>query len=148
MKRILTLCSLLIVLLMGCAQPQQLQYKSVQNFRVRNLSLSRPEIGMDIQFYNPNNFALSLKDANIDIFINDQYIGKAALTQQFEVPQMSNFNMPVAMTADLKNVFSNALLVLFNQAVDVKIQGNVKAGKGLFVNVPINYQGRHKLNIY
>ena len=148
MKRIALFCVSLLIILSACTQPKQLQYQEVKNFRLRNISLDRPELGMDIQFYNPNDFNLSLKDANIDVFLNDKFIGKANLTQSFDVPRMSTFLMPVALTPDIKGIFSNALLLAFNQPVDVRIKGSVKAGKGLFIPIPIDYSGRVKLNVF
>ena len=142
------LVAILIVGLASCSQPQQLVYQDVKNFRIGKLSLDQPEVGMDIQFYNPNNFGLTLKDATIDVYINNQFIGKAALSNTFEVPATNTFLMPVALTADLKNIFPNALQIIFNKEVDVRLQGNVRAGKGVFLNIPINYQGRQKLNVF
>jgi LEA14-like dessication related protein len=103
---------------------------------------------MDLQFYNPNNFGLTLKDANINVYVNNQFVGKAALSNTFDVPALNTFLMPIALTADLKNIFPNALNIIFNKEVDLKLEGNVKAGKGVFVNIPINYQGRQKLNVF
>lgn len=142
------LVAILMVGLASCSQPQQLVYQDVKNFRIGKLSLDQPEVGMDIQFYNPNNFGLTLKDATIDVYINNQFIGKAALSNTFEVPATNTFLMPVALTADLKNIFPNALQIIFNKEVDVRLQGNVRAGKGVFLNIPINYQGRQKLNVF
>ena len=142
------LVAILMVGLASCSQPQQLVYQDVKNFRIGKLSLDQPEVGMDIQFYNPNNFGLTLKDATIDVYINNQFIGKAALSNTFEVPATNTFLMPVPLTADLKNIFPNALQIIFNKEVDVRLQGNVRAGKGVFLNIPINYQGRQKLNVF
>lgn len=143
-----SLFTVIIISLFSCTQPKQLVYQDVKNFRVGNLSLSQPEVGMDLQFYNPNSYGLTLKDANIDVYINNQLIGKAALSNTFEVPGLDTFLMPVVLTADLKNIFPNALQIIFNKEVAVKLQGSVKAGKGLFVTIPVNYQGTQKLNVF
>ncbi|RYZ53472.1 MAG: hypothetical protein EOP49_07270 [Sphingobacteriales bacterium] len=134
--------------LFSCSQPQQLTYQDAKNFRVGKLSLAQPEIGMDLQFYNPNAFGLTMKDANIEVYINNQFIGKATMNREFSVPARDTFLMPVYLTADIKNVFPNALQILFNKTVDLQLKGNVRAGKGVFLNVPINYQGRQKLNVF
>ena len=135
-------------LLSSCTQPRQLVYQDVQNFRLANLNLERPALGMDLRFYNPNNFGLTLKDANINVYINNTFVGNASLTNTFDVPGLDTFLLPVTLTVDIKNIFPNALSILFNKEVELRLQGNVKAGKGLFVNVPINFQGRRKLNVF
>lgn len=138
----------LTLLFSACTQPKQLVYQDVKNFRLGNLSIERPQLGMDLQFYNPNPYSLTLKDANLNIYLNNTFVGSAVLSNSFDVPGLDTFLMPVMLTADLTKIFPNALQILFNKEVDLRIQGNVKAGKGLFVNVPIHFQGRRKLNVF
>ncbi len=151
MKLKLTILFLSLLTIVSCATQKEvrnLQYQEVKNFRLAKLDLDRPEVSMDVQFYNPNNFGLTLKDAKLDLYINNAFIGSASLTRSFSVPGMDTFLLPVTLVPDFKNVFPNALQVLFNKEVDVRIQGSVKAGKGLFITVPINYEGRQKLNVF
>ena len=139
-----------VLLLFSCATQKEvrnLQYQEVKNFRLAKLDMN-PEVGMDVQFYNPNTFGLTLKDANIELYINNAYIGKAFITRSFNVPGQDTFLMPVTLVPELKNVFPNALQLLFNKEVNVRVAGSVKAGRGIFITVPINYQGRQKLNVF
>ncbi len=138
----------LVVAFTSCTQPRQLMYQDVRNFRLGNISLDRPQVGMDLQFYNPNPFGLTLKDANINVYINNSFVGAATLANTFDVPGLDTFLVPVMLTADLKNIFPNALQILFNKEVELRLKGNVKAGKGVFINVPINFQGKRKLNVF
>lgn len=142
------LIALMLLTVFGCSTPQSLTYQDAKNFRIGNISLERPEIGMDLQFYNPNNFGLTMKDANIEVYINNTFIGKATMKNEFAVPANDTFLMPVYLQADIKNVLPNALQILFNKTVDLRLTGNVRAGKGVFLNIPINYQGRQKLNVF
>jgi LEA14-like dessication related protein len=149
MKKLI-LFALLIILGIGlnsCSTPpQQLVYQDVRNFRLFGLSLS-PDVGMDLQFYNPNNFNLSLKDAKLDVFINERQVGTTTLTSQFSVPAVDTFLMPVRMKVDLTSLFANAYSILSNREVDLRIVGNVKAGRGIYLNIPINFRTRQKLNV-
>jgi hypothetical protein len=46
------------------------------------------------------------------------------------------------MEVEMKKLFPNALAVLFNEEVDLRIEGTAKLGKaGIFLNVPVKYQG-------
>jgi LEA14-like dessication related protein len=140
------LLSAFLLFAISCGNPKNLVYQDVRNFTVQKLSLT-PEIGMDIQFYNPNNFGLTMKDADINVYMNDKFIGNAKLTRSYKVPGLDTFLLPVTFSADLQGVISNAIVLLSNKEVDIKLQGNVKAGKGVFVNVPVNYRGKQKLNV-
>jgi LEA14-like dessication related protein len=138
---------LLGCLLLACTKtPKQLVYQDVKNFRLLSLSLT-PDIGMDLQLYNPNTYPLTLKDANINVFINDKRVGIVSLMTSFSVPANDTFLLPVKLQADLTNIFANAYSILSNKPVDVHLQGSIKAGRGIYLNIPINYQTKLKLNV-
>ena len=58
------------------------------------------------------------------------------------------FLLPVKLITDLSGVFNNALSLMSNKEVTVKLQGSVKAGKGVLVRIPISYEGKKKLNVF
>ncbi len=134
------------ILFTACANPQNLVYQDVKNFRILNLSL-QPDIGMDIQFYNPNTFGVTMKEADINVFINDKMIGTGRLQRSYDVPGADTFLLPVVLKADLKSLFSNTYSILSNRLVTVKLKGHVKAGKRVFLNIPINYEGKQQLDV-
>src|SRR5690606_7714167 len=106
-----------------------------------------PKLGMDVQFYNPNKYGMTMKDANIDLFVNGKHIGNAFLEKSYQIPGLDTFLLPVSFKADLQNILPNALAILSNNEVEVELKGHVKAGKGVFINVPINHKGKQGLNV-
>ena len=135
-----------IIILTACANPRDLEYQDVKNFRLLEVSM-KPKVGMDVQFYNPNKFGMTMKDANIDLYINGLLVGNARLANTYNVPANDTFLLPVNLIADLEKVLPNALAILANNTMDVELKGSVKAGRGVFVNIPINYKGKQELNI-
>ncbi len=133
----------------GCSQPKALVYQDLKNFRVQELNFQRATILLDLRLYNPNNYGLSLKNGDLDAYFNDKYLGKATLDERTAIPARDTFLLPVSVTADIRNIFSNALEVLTNGngEVLVRLQGSVRAGKaGIFVGVPINYEGKQRIH--
>ena len=62
------------------------------------------------------------------------------------VPAKDTFLLPVSVAVDLKRIFPNALTFLANQEVNVRLEGSVKVGKGgIYIRVPVNYQGRQQI---
>jgi LEA14-like dessication related protein len=120
---------LLILVVASCANPKDLVYQDVKNFSVKKISLN-PEVGMDVQFYNPNKYGMTLKDADINLYINNTLVGHAVMDEKFNVPAADTF------------------LLMSNKEVTVKLQGSVKAGKGVLVRIPISYEGKKKLNVF
>ena len=134
----------------GCSQPKALVYTDLRNFRVQAVNLQQMTVVLDLEFYNPNGYGLSLKNGNLDAFFNNKYLGKAVLDERMAVPAKDTFLLPVSVTADLRNILSNAfdLLTKGDKDVLVRLQGSVKAGKGgIFIGVPVKYEGRQKIHL-
>lgn len=138
--------SFLIVLLSACASPRELEYQDVKNFRLLELSM-KPRVGMDVQFYNPNKFGMTMKDANVDLYIDGKLVGNAILDKSYDVPGLDTFLLPVTLKADLQSILPNALAILANNKMEVELKGHVKAGRGVFINIPIRYKGVQELNV-
>lgn len=136
-----------VVVFASCANPKDLIYRDVKNFSVSQISLT-PEIGMDVEFYNPNSYGMTMKDADLNLYINDNLVGHATMKDKFQVPAADTFLLPVKLSADLTGVLKNALQVMSNKEVNVKLHGTVKAGRGILVPIRINYEGKKKLNVF
>src|SRR5688500_17111562 len=134
--KLLALLLLPVLLLTSCANPKDLVYQDVKNFRLMELSM-KPKVGMDVQFVNPNKYGMTMKDAEIDLYLNGKLAGKAKLADTYNVPANDTFLLPVNLTADLQQILPNAMAILANNSVDVELKGYVKAGRGVFVNIPI-----------
>lgn len=147
MRGAIILLAITLTACLSCGNPKELVYQDVKNFKLYELSLN-PEIGMDIQFYNPNKYGMTLKDANIDVFINDKLVGKSSLTQTFHVPGADTFLLPVKLRTDLKGLFANTISIIANKKVKMRLDGYVKAGKGIFLPVPIHYEGTQRLDVF
>lgn len=135
-----------IAILASCANPKDLVYQDVKNFRVNSISLN-PDIGMDVQFYNPNKFGMTMKDADVNLYINGELVGHATLEDSYKVQGLDTFLLPVNLKANLENILSNSIALMANKKVDVELKGSIKAGKGAFINIPINYKGKQELHV-
>jgi hypothetical protein len=51
------------------------EYRDIQNIRLVQLGVLQSTAGVDLIYYNPNNFGVELSDARGDVFIDDQYLG-------------------------------------------------------------------------
>jgi len=140
-----------ILLTLGaCTQPKALVYQDIKGFKVQSLDLQQINVELDLLLYNPNHFSVDLKNGNLDAFINDRSLGKASIDERSTIPGHHSFIIPVTVHTTLSALFANALELLANKnkSVYVSLSGNIRAGKrGIFVNVPIHYEGRQKLNL-
>ena len=138
----------LIVLTISCSKPQSFDYRDIRNFKVEKLGFEKSTISMDLVYYNPNNFGVQLRKVDCDVYINDKFLGKYLLDTTMSIPKKSEFILPSRMDVDMKNVLKNGLSVLLSNEVLIKVKGTTRVGKGgLFINVPVDYEGRHKLDM-
>jgi LEA14-like dessication related protein len=144
------IAGIILLFCLGCMQPKALVYQDVRNFRVQKVDLQEATIVLDLLFYNPNNYGLSLKNGDLDAYFNDKYLGKATLDERTAIPARDTFLLPVSVTADLRSLITNALELLTRKNLDVlvRLQGKLRAGKsGIFIGVPVHYEGRQRINL-
>ena len=137
---------LLILSVAACSRPKDLEYQGVEHFKLQKAGLSETAVSMDIHLYNPNSFNLKLKKADVDVFINNNHVGKMKVSGRYTINRLDTFVLPVLLNVDLKNALSNVLQLMFSSDVDLKLQGTIRAGRhGAFLTVPVNYEGKQDL---
>jgi hypothetical protein len=51
------------------------------------------------------------------------------------------------MKVDMKQLFTNALSLLVNNEIDVKVNGTIRLGKsGVYFSMPVNYAGKQTID--
>jgi len=130
----------------ACRQPKELIYQNVERFSLQQEGLNKTSLSLDLKLYNPNKYRMKIRDADMDILINGNSLGKMTVRENITIPGLDTFLLPVMITVDLQKALPNALQLLLNSLVDVKIQGALKAGRhGLFINMPVNYETKQDI---
>jgi LEA14-like dessication related protein len=139
---------LLPFLLPSCAAPKPLEYRDFKNFSIEKVGVSQSTVKMDLVYFNPNNFGLQLKKTEIDIYINDIYMGHTSQDHQVNLERKALFTFPVAVAIDMKNILKNSWNLLTKKEVTVKVTGTIKVGKAnTFISFPVWYQGTHSFQL-
>ena len=149
MKKIFgTLPLLGFLFLLSCARPQALQYKGIDRVSLGSVGTQGLKLAFDVKLYNPNTYALRLVGGNMDAYINSRFAGKAELMSSQDIPALDSFVMPIAVSLDAANLLGNAVDLLTQKEVMVKLDGRVRAGKrkgGPVLPVRVRYEGRQKV---
>jgi LEA14-like dessication related protein len=133
----------------SCKKPAAFDYKEVKNIKVESFGFNTSKVSMDLVFANPNNFGVTLKNVNCDIYIDSNYLGKFVLDTMMVIPKSAVFTLPASMRVDMKGLFKNSLSILFNNEVTLGARGTTRVGKGgFYVTIPFNYQGKQKINFF
>lgn len=146
---LLVCCSICLLLLQGCSRPLAPEYRGLDNLRINQLGIGESAISADLEYYNPNNFKMKLKYGEMNVYFNNRFLGKTILDTLTVIPARDSFLIPVSIKIDMKQVYSNALDILLNNEVNIKLDGFAKLGKGvIFFDVPIKYEGKQKIDIH
>ena len=138
----------LLFILSSCSKPKPPQYAGFQNFRIEKASVSNSILATDVKLYNPNGYNLQLKSADLEVYMNDKYLGRSVLDSLIVLPSKDTATFPLRMQASAKDILSNGAKLLLNPDVKIRVTGNAKAGRsGVFINVPINYEGMQRINL-
>ena len=145
----MSLGPLLTILLLSCSTPKELEYREFKNFAIDKVDFASTAIKMDLIYYNPNNFGLQLKYTDLDIFVDNNYLGHSSQDYQISIPRLAEFTMPLAIEVDMKNLLKNALPTFLGKEVMIKITGTVKLGKAnVYKTFPVSYTGLQRFSTF
>ncbi len=137
------------LLMLSCASPKALEYKTYHNFSVKSLGFNNSTIALDLEYYNPNNFGLQLRNSDLDIFIDGNRFGHSSSDTLIKIPRRSTFILPIKFDVDMQNLFKNAMSTLMGKEVTVKLTGKLKVGKGnVFLSFPLNYESKETFSLF
>jgi len=153
MKKILPCFSIgfLILLLFtsSCQAPKELVYRDFKNLKVEKLGFGSSTLNLDLIYYNPNNFGLQLRNTDLDIFIDNNYLGHSSQDFQVNIPRLAEFTLPLQIEVDMKNALKNALPSLFGKEVIVKVIGTIKLGKAnVYKSFEVNYESLQRFSTF
>lgn len=149
MRKKIIFCLSVILTLHSCTAPKAVEYKTYHNFSINQLGFNSSTISLDLEYYNPNNFGMQLKNTDLDIFIDGNLLGHSVTDSLIYIPRRGNFIVPVKFNVDMRNAFKNAFNTLIGKEVLVKLAGKVKVGKGnVFMNFPINYESKQTFSMF
>ncbi len=144
-----TLLLVYILFASSCQSPKELVYRDFKNLKIDKVGFAATTLKVDLIYYNPNNFGLQLKYTDLDIYIDNNYLGHSAQDYQITIPRLAEFTMPLAVDLDMKNLLKNAMPTLMGKEVLVKITGTVKLGKAnVYKTFPVKYEGLQRFSVF
>lgn len=140
---------LLVLFASSCQAPKELVYRDFKNLKVEKIGFGATTLKVDLIYYNPNNFGLQLKYTDLDIYIDNNYLGHSAQDYQITIPRLAEFSMPLAIEVDMKNLLKNAIPTMLGKDVMVKVTGTVKIGKAnVYKSFPVSYEGVQRFSMF
>jgi len=82
----------------SCITYQEVTFKGVTNLQVSRFDQEGVAARAMVTLDNPNNFRIHVIDPDVDLYLNDVYIGKATLDSNIVMDRRSSRTMPFPCT--------------------------------------------------
>ncbi len=136
-------------LLSSCSTPKPLEYRDFKNLSIEKMGFTNSSVSMDIVYYNPNRYGLQLNRTDLDIYINNIFLGHTSQQYFITIPRSDTFSIPLRLEVDMRNLFKNGLNLLLKNEVLVRVSGTLKVGKAnVFMIFPVRYEGMEAFTIF
>lgn len=104
------------VLLTSCTPYKQVELKDITNIQVKRLDAKGIAVRVDALVENPNNYRIHVLDPDVDLYINEKFVGKGLLDTALVLDKKSTRVYSVPMHAELQG--GNLLMVLLAGALN------------------------------
>jgi LEA14-like dessication related protein len=91
--------SIALLLLSGCAGYQEVSFKGITDMEVQRMDAEGVQARVQVTLENPNPFRIHVIDPDVDLFLNDVYIGKASLDSALVLDKRSERTYAVPLHA-------------------------------------------------
>ena len=127
MKKLLPFLVLLInVVFWSCDKVEEPQFKKLEGFGVKKLSLKETVIGFKATYFNPNNFGVAVKEASFDVYVDSIFLGKFSQSQEIAVQKSSEFSIPMEGKISLDKALQFNIPSMMGKEVGIRADGIVK----------------------
>ena len=145
--RIIVYALLVLFSLASCGKIEEPQFKRIDGFGLKKLGVRESVIGFNLVFQNPNNFGLTVKEADINVYVDSVLLGKFKQPNETMVEKNAEFSIPLEGAIGIDKALQLNLPSLLGKEVQVRGEGNVRVGKGgVFINKAVSYTGKHRID--
>ncbi len=141
---------LMFILIQGCNRPDAPVFEKVREVNIKESTGDSIKLMALADFFNPNNYKLVLKQADIDVLLNGKKISSLHQKYHLVIEKNAKFTVPLEATLSQEeingNIISSALNILMGRKLTITYVGNIKVkAYGIRIRVPVN--GESKINI-
>ena len=148
MKAIISTLALGVVLLSSCgtANIKEPEYRDIHEIKLIEVGLLQSTAGIDLVYYNPNNFSVQLSEARGDVYVDNAYLGRFSLNDKVRVGKRSEFIVPAIIKLDMIGAIKNQREILKKKEVLVRIDGIARVKKaGVSRDLPIKFEAMQNI---
>ena len=119
---------LICLVLNACSSFKEVEFKGVENVSFGQQVDSEIPLIFDVRINNPNQFNILLKKGVVDVFFNNQFLGKSTLSNKITIEKNKETVYPIVINTSFSNLSKAALSslgVLLGNKLILKIDGKI-----------------------
>lgn len=140
------LIALLYIFLTGCLSYEEVTFKGITNVEVSKLDQNGVSARVTVTLDNPNSFRIHVSDPNVDLYLNEVYIGKAVLDSNLVLDKRSVKDYPVPLHAAFDDHGTQAMGAMLSAALSgkatLKAKGSV-VGRAFLLRKRFPFEEEH-----
>lgn len=144
--QLLTLSAFVLVLFSGCLSYEEVTFKGITNVEVSKLDASGVSARVSVTLDNPNTFRIHVSDPNVDLFLNEVYIGKAVLDSNIVLDKKSVRDYTIPLHATFDNHGTQAMGAMLTAALTgnatLKAKGSI-VGRAFLLRKRFPFEEEH-----
>ena len=121
-----------VLLVSSCAVTAP-EIRGGESFNIEQIEGNKVNLNVGANIYNGNWFGIRVKPSNLDLFLNDDFLGTVRLDKKVKLKRKSETAIDANLTATLENgAMGKAMRSALGGGLNVRLKGRVKAGVFIF----------------
>jgi len=144
MKRLILVLAPAALFLASCKSGniKEPEYREIRDVRIMDVGILQTTAGLDLVYYNPNDFGVQLANARGDVYIDDMFFGRFGIQGKVAVRKHQEFIVPAIIKMDNISAIKNHREIWKKKQAMIRIEGFATMKKaGFNKEVPIKYEG-------
>lgn len=128
-------------------------FVKMKGFKIISFNTKRIELFSTAVFYNTYSNKAKLEEINIDVFLEDKFLGKIVNQQNISIPKSSAFDIPMLLKLEppgpsIANSLWKGSKLLLGKKVKIKYTGYIKLKVVGFIPIKIPIQDEILYSLY
>ena len=148
MKKLLLVLAPALLIFVSCktGQIREPEYREIRGVRIMDVDLLHTTAGLDLVYYNPNDFGVQVNEARGDVYIDGMHLGRFGINDKVEVRKRTEFVVPAVIRLDNISAIKNHRDIWKKEEAMIRIEGVARIKKsGYTKEVPIKYEGKQNI---
>jgi LEA14-like dessication related protein len=112
----------------GCSKYEEIKLINIKDVTYQEFKGNMLRLAITATVHNPNRFAVKIKNANMDLKLNDRIIGTVSQIEQVELAGRKQADYKLYVSIEIKDMLSNLtglFRVLMNDTKNLSLSGSV-----------------------